>query len=256
MSPPLRRPRPARPAVLVIAHRGHSAAAAENGIAALERAIAAGADMVECDVRIAADGVLVASHDADLKRLSGRAIVVADAPAAVLQAVARDAGAEVPPVGDLMAAAHGRVPLMLDLKTGDPLVIRLIADTALAARFRPEDLVLGLRSPSQVAAAQSLLPDAVLLALHGPGAPAAGFVELGVRLVRLWEAAADAASIRALAERGCRAWVTTGGAGTGRAVGDADDRVLDALLRAGASGLLVNDPGLGRRAVERVAATA
>jgi len=248
--------RPSRPATLVVAHRGHSAAAAENSVAALEQAIAVGADIVECDVRIAGDGVLVASHDADLKRLAGRAVVVADSPAAVLQAVARDAGAEVPPISDLMAAAWGRVPLMLDLKTGDPLVLRMIAETALAARFRPEDLVLGLRSPSQVGVAQLLLPDAVRLALHGPGAPAAAFVELGVRLVRLWETAVSAASIRSAAEHGCRVWVTTGGPGTGRQVGDADERALDALLRAGVSGLLVNDPGLGRRAVGRMAATA
>lgn len=256
MTAQIRQVWPARPATLVVAHRGHSAAAAENSAAALEQAITAGADVVECDVRIAGDGVLVASHDADLKRLAGRAVVVADTPAAVLQAVARDAGAELPPVSDLMAAARGRVPLMLDLKTGDPLVLRMIAETALAARFRPEDLVLGLRSPSQVCAAQSLLPDAVRLALPGPGVPAAAFIELGVRLVRLWETAASAASIRSAAEHGCRVWVTTGGPETGRKVGDADDRVLDALLRAGVSGLLVNDPGLGRRAVRRLAATA
>lgn len=238
----------------MIAHRGHSAAAAENSIAALDRAIVAGADVVECDVRVAGDGVLVVSHDPDLLRLAGRSIAVADTPAAVLQAVARDAGAEIPELTELMAAARSRMPLMLDVKSGDPLIIPMIAEAAKSARLRPEDLILGLRSPSQVGAATLHLPDAVRLALPGAATPVAAFVDLGVRLIRLWEAAAGAAAIRALAERGCRAWVTTGGQGTRRAVGDADERVLDALLRAGVTGLLVNDPGLGRRAVDRVAA--
>ena len=44
---------------LIIAHRGHSTAAPENSVAALNAAVAAQADIVECDVRIAADSVPV-----------------------------------------------------------------------------------------------------------------------------------------------------------------------------------------------------
>lgn len=249
MSPvPVHRARP-----LVIAHRGHSAAAPENSLAALDRAVAAGADVVECDVRLASDGIPVVSHDADLQRLAGRSIKVADTPAAVLEAVAGDAGASVLPLARTMAAALGRVPLMLDVKSTDPLVLEAVAQIAREVRFREEDMVLGLRVPELVDGARRYLPDAVILALHGQTAPVEPFLEAGVRLVRLWEAGVGRTQVRALTEQGCTVWATTGGAGTGRAVGDATPGTLAAVLDAGVAGVLVNDPDLGRETVRRLA---
>jgi glycerophosphoryl diester phosphodiesterase len=52
----------------VVAHRGFSAAAPENTLAAFRAAIAAGADRVEMDVLLSADGVPVILHDAKLDR--------------------------------------------------------------------------------------------------------------------------------------------------------------------------------------------
>lgn len=234
---------------LVIAHRGHSAAAPENSLEALDRAVASGADLVECDVRIAADGVPVVSHDADLQRLAGRAIRVAETPAAVLEAVASDAGASVLPLARLMRAAFGRMPLMLDIKSTDPQVLAAVRDAALEARFREQDLVLGLRVPDLVPAAARRLPNAVVLALHGGSASVDEFLAAGVRLVRLWEVEAGGPQIRALSERGCSVWVTTGGTGTGRPVGDADAAGLRSVFDAGAAGVLVNDPDLAIRVV-------
>jgi glycerophosphoryl diester phosphodiesterase len=48
---------------LVVAHRGASAHAAENSIAAFEAAVRFGADGVELDVRATADGALAVHHD-------------------------------------------------------------------------------------------------------------------------------------------------------------------------------------------------
>jgi glycerophosphoryl diester phosphodiesterase len=63
---------------LRIAHRGASAHAPENTLAAIVRAAELGADMVEVDLQASADGVLVALHDADLSRTtSGRGMVYA-----------------------------------------------------------------------------------------------------------------------------------------------------------------------------------
>lgn len=47
----------------IVAHRGASAEAPENTLAAFERAIELGADMIEFDVRRVSDGRLVISHD-------------------------------------------------------------------------------------------------------------------------------------------------------------------------------------------------
>lgn len=63
--------------IVVVAHRGcHAAApdhgfndtAPENSLAALQRCIAIGADVMETDVRRAADGTLVMLHDATVDR--------------------------------------------------------------------------------------------------------------------------------------------------------------------------------------------
>ena len=63
---------------LIIAHRGSSAVAPENTLAAFNRALADGADGIELDVRLSRDGVPVVIHDATLKRTSGSARAVAD----------------------------------------------------------------------------------------------------------------------------------------------------------------------------------
>ena len=60
----------------MIAHRGASWEYAEHTLAAYERAIADGADALECDVRLTADGHLVCVHDRRIDRTStGRGVV-------------------------------------------------------------------------------------------------------------------------------------------------------------------------------------
>ncbi len=62
---------------LIIGHRGASTHAPENTLTALKMAIDAGADGVEFDVRLASDGIPVVIHDADLRRVAGRNVAVA-----------------------------------------------------------------------------------------------------------------------------------------------------------------------------------
>lgn len=70
--------------LLVIAHRGASAAHPENTLEAFAGAAVLGADWVELDVHLTADGVAAVHHDADLP--DGRTIAtvaVVDLPASV-----------------------------------------------------------------------------------------------------------------------------------------------------------------------------
>jgi glycerophosphoryl diester phosphodiesterase len=57
-----------RPAVVNVAHRGASAYAPENTLAAVRNAIGHNSDMVEVDVRRSRDGALVLLHDTTLTR--------------------------------------------------------------------------------------------------------------------------------------------------------------------------------------------
>ncbi|HYP01282.1 MAG TPA: glycerophosphodiester phosphodiesterase family protein [Pyrinomonadaceae bacterium] len=73
---------------LVIGHRGASAFAPENTLAAFERALADGADGVEFDVRLARDNVPVVIHDATLRRTAGLDAPVASLSSSELSAIA------------------------------------------------------------------------------------------------------------------------------------------------------------------------
>jgi glycerophosphoryl diester phosphodiesterase len=70
---------------LIIGHRGASAVAPENTLAAFSRALEDGADGIEFDVRLSRDGVPVVIHDASLKRTAQIDRLVGDLDASELQ---------------------------------------------------------------------------------------------------------------------------------------------------------------------------
>jgi glycerophosphoryl diester phosphodiesterase len=72
---------------LIIAHRGASALAPENTLAAFKKALADGAEGVEFDVRLTKDGRPVVFHDATLARLTNRKNPVSSLTAAELQEI-------------------------------------------------------------------------------------------------------------------------------------------------------------------------
>ena len=62
----------------MFAHRGGSALAPENTIAAFDRGLALGADGLELDVHLSRDGVVVVHHDRTLERTTNLAGPVAN----------------------------------------------------------------------------------------------------------------------------------------------------------------------------------
>lgn len=71
----------------IMAHRGASATAPENTLAAVQQAIDSGAHWVEIDVQETADGEVVVIHDSDLKRIGGSPLTVAGSTLAQLRQV-------------------------------------------------------------------------------------------------------------------------------------------------------------------------
>lgn len=107
----------------VIAHRGFSAVAPENTLAAVRWAIAAGADMVEVDVTVTADGHVICLHDDTLDRTTdgrGPATALPLAAIAGLDAGSwfgpRFAGERVPTLDQVLALAKGRMLLNVEIK--------------------------------------------------------------------------------------------------------------------------------------------
>ena len=74
----------------IIAHRGFSAIAPENTLAAFEVAIARGASSIEFDIQLSADSIPVIFHDATLDRITGVSGKVRDKNLSELQTL--DAG--------------------------------------------------------------------------------------------------------------------------------------------------------------------
>ena len=66
------------PSPLIIGHRGASAVAPENTMAAFREAISVGSDGIEFDVRLTRDGVPLIIHDNTLRRTTGLRHRVAD----------------------------------------------------------------------------------------------------------------------------------------------------------------------------------
>lgn len=84
---------------LVLGHRGASAAAPENTVAAFAKARELGADGVELDVRRSADGVLTVHHDPDVAGVGA----IAQATLAGI----RDVRSDIATFDDALAACRG-----------------------------------------------------------------------------------------------------------------------------------------------------
>ena len=101
----------------ILAHRGSPGPdRIENTVAAVRAALSDGADGVELDLRLTADGVLAGCHDASLQRIAGSPLEVAFSPWAALQRHADSAGFPLARMEELLAAADG-APVVLELKS-------------------------------------------------------------------------------------------------------------------------------------------
>lgn len=105
---------------LAIAHRGASAYAFDNTLRAFQVAHELGADMWEVDVRLTADGIPVAFHDADLKKACNIDRPVSELTARELQDLTSAAGRSAPLFAEVasLAASLG-AGIYLDAKEAD-----------------------------------------------------------------------------------------------------------------------------------------
>lgn len=125
------------------AHRGlHGAGAIENSATAFARAIAIG-DGIEMDVQASRDDGAIVFHDATLDRLTGESGAVNARGAVELGRITLAGSADrLETLEQVLARIAGRVPLLIEVKSGDPRPARL----ALAVRNALE----GYRGPAAV----------------------------------------------------------------------------------------------------------
>ena len=124
----------ARPArrLWIGGHRGAPAEGlVENTLPSLLRALDDGADFVEIDVRLTADGELVLVHDADLGRIAGRSDVLVEESTG---AAVRHAAPFVPTLAEVFAALPPAFPINIELKRDQASVPALAAAAASLGR--------------------------------------------------------------------------------------------------------------------------
>lgn len=102
----------------LIAHRGGviDSATAENSLQALEKAVSAGYDRIEIDVRMSRDSVFIVHHDRDLVRYYDINSAVDSLPWPRIHALKGSIGNRVHTLDEILAAASGRIKVMVDLK--------------------------------------------------------------------------------------------------------------------------------------------
>ncbi len=128
--------------IIIWGHRGASGHAPENTLASFEKAMAMGADGVECDLRESRDGEIVVFHDPTVKRLTGQGWRVQDLTLSELKRL--DIGSWFAPsfarqtvltAAELIAKVPPPFLLNLEIKAASPQkVVDLIQKKGIADR--------------------------------------------------------------------------------------------------------------------------
>ncbi len=110
----------------VIAHRGYSAAYPENTLLAFKKAIEAGANGIETDIRLSLDHIPFCFHDDSLKRLTGLDRAPEELRMQELQAL-NIHQEKIPTLEELLQLAEGKITVILEIKY-NPLTYKQLCD--------------------------------------------------------------------------------------------------------------------------------
>lgn len=154
----------ADPGVEIIAHRGESADAPENTLAAFrlawERKVAA----IEFDVHQAKDGTLVVCHDADTKRTTGVKKVIRSSTWDELKDLdagrwkgKQFAGEKLPTLGQALATVPTGGRCYVEIKVG-PEAVPAVSKTIEDSKLAPEQLVIISFQADTVAESKRRMP--------------------------------------------------------------------------------------------------
>jgi len=232
--------------VAVIAHRGASAAAPENTMAAFERAIVDGADWIELDVQESADGVVVVAHDSDFMKLARLNLKVWSATAEDLHNL--DVGSwfcpefsdqRVSTLREVLERAKGEIGVVIELKYYghdeklESRVVQLVEETGMVSDVQIMSLSLsGLRK------ARALRPEWTYGLLNT--ASVGDLTKLKLDFLALNASAATRAMIQRAHSRGMKVYVWT-----------VNDPVrMSVMISRGADGLITDEPALAREVLE------
>jgi glycerophosphoryl diester phosphodiesterase len=138
----------------IVAHRGASHDAPENTLPAFELAWKQGADAIEGDFHLTADGRIVCIHDFDTARVSGRKMIVKESTLAELQAL--DAGAwfkpawqgtRMPTLREVAATVPSGKKFYVEVKCGPEIVPAMLDELAASGLDDKQIVVISFNAP-------------------------------------------------------------------------------------------------------------
>lgn len=113
----------------IVAHRGASAEAPENTLAAFRLGFEQGADAIEGDFHLTADGQIVCHHDATTARCGDQNLTIAETTLKELRRVdvgrwksPKYAGEKIPTLSEVLAVVPRDKGILIELKTGPEIV--------------------------------------------------------------------------------------------------------------------------------------
>lgn len=125
----------------IIAHRGACFDAPENSLEAFELALRQGADGIELDVHLSADGVPVVCHDGTTARTTDGDLAIASTRLDDLRALRQPNGERLPTLAEVADLVRGRGVLDVELKSGGAAVARAVLEVLAATGTRQDALI-------------------------------------------------------------------------------------------------------------------
>ncbi len=148
------------PTPVIFAHRGASAHAPENTLAAFLLAYKEKADAIELDVKLSADGIPVVIHDPTVERTTRGKGAVADLSLSALKKLDAGGGQKIPTLEEVFEAVGGKMLINIELtnyKTRkDALVDKVVK--AVKRHALAESVIFSSFLPENLARAAALLP--------------------------------------------------------------------------------------------------
>ncbi|HEY42374.1 MAG TPA: hypothetical protein G4O11_00110 [Anaerolineae bacterium] len=158
---------PGKPKPYVMAHRGNRVACPENTLAAFQRALDDGADILETDLRLSSEGVFVCIHDAKVDRTTNGSGAVSEMTLREIKTLSAAYGRsefeaeQIPTLAELTAILPPDVPLALELKADQFLIAdvcrRLVRELDQSG-VRERTVVLSF-SLARIVTMRSIAPD-------------------------------------------------------------------------------------------------
>ena len=230
-------------ATLIAAHRGGMEAPfPENTLPAFQHAQHSGAQLVELDLRVTADGQIVVLHDRSVNRTTNGRGQVRNLTLAAVKALDAGDHNSIPTLQEVLDWAKPReVGLLLDIKRAPDLPHDRIVNAVLDADVQSR-VLFGVRSLTDLEQFSRQAQGLRFLGLVPDQRDIDAFVAAGVEAIRLWPAWLQAAPqlVPALQADGVSIWLT---------VGDANADAVRAYAAMGVQGLITDRPTVAASAL-------